>query len=164
MAMASIFTVMLSLFGCGVKATPEDITSVSVGCYSGMNRYSYYSFELALVDDEVLFSCHYYYYTKDAAHEEVTLEDVPVDAEYMAKMREMVEEHGFLDMKPKEPKVFVHDAQIYALELQWPVQKRGRTVSESLRMTGYSPVSGADDVEKFLREIAAALQGEPEQT
>ena len=162
MASVSIFAAVLSLFGCGATVKPEDITSVSVGCYSGMNRFSYYSFELAEVDGEVLFSCHYY--GKGIAHEEVTLENIPVDARYMAELREIVAEHGFLTMKPKEPRVFVHDAEIYALELHWPTTKGGRTITESLRMTGYSRVTGADVVEEYLRGLAATLIGEPDQT
>lgn len=161
MALASIFAAALSLFGCGVTAKPEDITSVSVGCYSGMNRYSYFSFELAEVEGEILFSCHYY--GKSPGHEEVTLEDVPVDARYMAGLREIVAEQGFLKMRAKEPRVFIRDAEKYALELRWPTTKGGRAVTDSLRMTGYSRVTGADALEAYLRGIAAALIGEPDQ-
>ncbi len=89
MASVSIFAAVLSLFGCGATVKPEDITSVSVGCYSGMNRFSYYSFELAEVDGEVVV----YYNDKKTIYENtgIMTENLSADEIAMLKIGYFVE-------------------------------------------------------------------------
>ncbi len=132
---------------------PEDITSVSIG-YGNMTRMAAYSFTLEEKDGEFLFSC--YYFDRDADYEEITLEDVPVDAKHMDELREQVKEYGFLKMKYKEPSILamdVRDAPTYRLELGWPRDIEGKSRENSLYLN-YFP-TGASEVEEILREIAA---------
>ena len=165
-----IMIIALSLFGCGANAprpaasmiAPEDITSVSIG-YGNMARMAAYSFTLKERDGEVLFSC--YYFDRDADYEEITLEDVPVDAKYMDELRVLVDEYGFLNMKYKKPGILasifardVRDAPSYRLELGWPRDIEGRTSREDSLYLNYFP-TGASEVEALMRGIAASVKG-----
>ena len=151
-----IITVAISLFGCGGKTPgnprnepepgePEDIISIHMG-YNHMTRFCPYSYSLRDKGGEILFSCFYY----DEENEEVDIENVPVDPEYMDRAREIVKKYGFSNMRYREPSAIdkmVSDAPMYSLSMYWA---EGR----SLRLN-YWP-GGAEELEQIFEELRDA--------
>ncbi len=85
-----------------------------------------------------------------------------MDAAYLAELRAMVAEYGFLDMKEKKPGLLsrlltadVRDAPRYSLELRWP----GADGDGDSLWLNYHP-TGAAEVEALMRGVAASLQGQ----
>jgi len=124
---------------------PEDIITLYMG-YNHMTRFCPYDYVLRDKGGEVLFSCFYY----DDENEEVNIEDVPVDREYMDRAKEIVKKYGFVHMRYREPGIrdsMISDAPMYSLTMYWPEGK-------SLRLN-YWP-GGAEELEQIFEELREA--------
>ena len=125
---------------------PEDIIGIVVS-YAGMR--DAYSFELREENGTVLFS-----HNPDVHRgQSDVLENVPVDPEYMRRLREMAKRHGFARMREKDlsKRPFIRDAPMYGTTLYWPNDKR-------LRLN-YWPAR--DELERFFWEITGSVINKP---
>ena len=141
-----------SFSGCGNAAAsavgaPEDMIRLSIN-YSHMSMTSALSFSLEEKGSEVLFSCNFF-----SEMEEITLDRVPADPEYMQRLREIAKRHNFANMKERsnEDESFIRDAPMYSMTMDWPGWK-------SLRLN-YWP--GGGEVEKLFWEIAEVYVNKP---
>ena len=92
---------------------PEEITGLSIH-YSHMSTESESSFDLRDDKGEILFSCNFF--TVDG--QEITLKDVPVDPEYMRRLRETAKEHHFAQIQEQRPpsEIFILDEPMSGLD------------------------------------------------
>jgi hypothetical protein len=128
------------------------VTSVSIG-YSHMTRTSAYGYTLEEKDGKALFSCRYF----TSGGEEVSLERVPVEPRHMDELRAIIERHGLLNMKHREPdwrERMVSDAPVYSLTLRSAKAANGRTPPPPLRLNYFPP--GAEEVKAFFLGLAQA--------
>jgi hypothetical protein len=126
---------------------PEDMIRLSISYSTG--RGAGHSFELREENGQVLFSCHF----GKMSRQEMALEKVPVDPQYMRRLRDMAKRHGFTRMREKDlsKRPFVHDAPMYEMAMYWPDNKR-------LRLN-YWPAHA--ELERFFWEIADTLVNRP---
>jgi len=151
----------LCLFSCAFLALPVSVgakPSSEVGAPEGMigisiryipGRGGGYSFELREEDGQVLFS----YRSSRGNRQEMALEKVAVDPEYMRRLRDLAKRHGFAQMRERDlsKRPFVHDAPMYEATMYWPGNKR-------LRLN-YWPAH--EELERFFWEIADTLVNRP---
>ncbi|SBW08205.1 exported hypothetical protein [uncultured delta proteobacterium] len=126
---------------------PEEITGLSIH-YSHMSTESESSFDLRDDKGEILFSCNFF--TVDG--QEITLKDVPVDPEYMRRLRETAKEHHFAQIQEQRPpsEIFILDEPMSFMHIEWPGGKR--------KSFNYWPTH---EVETLFREIADACVNKP---
>jgi len=153
-----IITSSVLLSGCGtaepqpepgVPGAPEEIISLSIS-HSHMSRFSAYWFVLKEKDGEILFSGNYFDFDND--YEEIGIDDVPVDSEYMYRLRETVGNFGLVHYKYREPGIIdkmISDAPMDSLSMRWP---DGKSLNLNYR------TAGTDEVEQIFRELAEALK------
>jgi len=154
MTFAFFICATFSLFSCGKAeaalkkdtpevGTPDELIGLSIS-HTHMSRFSAYSFELRDDNGDILFSCNFF--TPDG--EEFKLENVNVEPENMRRLREILKEYGFANMKERNTAYapFVHDAPMYGITMRWPDRK-------SLRLN-YRPAPGGEELEKFFRTLA----------
>jgi len=125
---------------------PEDMIGLSISYNTGKGSGN--SFELREENGQVLFSHGFL-----RGRQERALEKVPVDPEYMRRLRDMAKQHGFTRMREKDmsKQPFVHDAPMYEAVMYWPDKKR-------LRLN-YWPAH--NELETFFWEIADTLVNRP---
>ena len=103
------------------------------------------SFELREDKGEVLFSCRFPVGDK----REILLEKTPVAPEYMRRLRDLVKQHGFAQMRERDNSdtPIPPDAPVRSMTLEWPENK-------SLRLNFWPVPDAVDEVENLFLEIA----------
>ena len=125
----------------------EDMVRLSIRYSAGRGDGNF--FELREENGQVLFSSRFL----KGSRQEMALEKVPVDPEYMRRLRDMAKRHGFAQMRAKDPskQPFIHDAPMYEMTMYWPGNKR-------LRLN-YWPAH--NELERFFWEITGVCVNKP---
>ena len=125
---------------------PEDISSLYY-TYMHTNRRNYFRFELHGDDDGENFLFSAFCHMDDI--EKVTLRRAPVDLADVQRLREIIKEHGIVNMKgnPVYQGRSAPQPPYMELDIYWPDKK-------ILRLNRLD--SGAEELEQFFRDLALA--------
>lgn len=132
----------------------NELRSLDFSC-SHMSRTECFDFSIREQEGKISFSA--WFHTEEG--EEINLEDIPVDTQYMDEIKGIVGDYSLNNVKiepeskktkkTKDDSIIVHDATTYNFDLYW----KDGTVSKM----GY-PGSAREEIETFLKNLAKTYE------